>query len=137
VDPASKSLACPRCAGPALLSVQVSPGSNAVLCSACDLDDPTGGPVVLWFAVNGSLKTPGDVEELESLLRPWINSYDVRSCAAVAGSGGLICDFCEDAVPRWAYEAGWFACDSCRPRADAQHSDARPWPSRSPVYRWP
>jgi hypothetical protein len=207
---------CPRCSGPALLSVQVSPGFDAVLCDACDLYHPTAGPVVMWFAVHGRLETPWDVEELASLVLPWIETVSppevdstvlqatvaawVASAYAdpsttvgggagavdtaeeapsprggavdfpnadvvgdfpnadvvgggvpgvpaggrvpaggpadagvAAAGGGLICDFCEAAVPRWAYRAAeadavpagdWYACDGCRPYVDSREWSA-------------
>ncbi|MFG1927921.1 DUF6300 family protein [Cryptosporangium sp. NPDC048952] len=47
-----------------------------------------------------------------------------------ATGAGMMCDFCEAAVPRWAYRADetaasvpagdWFACDECRPYVDAR-----------------
>jgi hypothetical protein len=150
VSPVDKP--CPRCAGPALLSVQVSPGFDAVLCDACDIDHPTAGPVVMWFAVHGQLETPLDVEELASLVIPWIETISPPSADTVtveavvaawaesiyavpgptapsgpSGGAGLMCDFCEAAVPRWAYRAAaadeippgdWYACDGCRPYVD-------------------
>ncbi|MFI5959233.1 DUF6300 family protein [Cryptosporangium sp. NPDC051539] len=129
---------CPRCGGPGLLAVE-----DAVLCAACDLSHPTGGPVVLWFAVNGRIDTAAQVEELAALVRPWVDSVLVDSAeleaavdawvasasAPVTAGAGLICDFCETAVPRWAYRAGpaaavpagdWYACDDCRPFVDAR-----------------
>jgi hypothetical protein len=142
---------CPRCGGPALLSVQVSAGFEAVLCDACDIDHPTAGAVVMWFAVHGQLETPLDVEELASLVLPWIETVSPPSAgtisveavvaawaesiyaapgAAAGGASpgaGLMCDFCEAAVPRWAYRAAaaesvpagdWYACDACRPYVD-------------------
>ncbi|GAA3394448.1 DUF6300 family protein [Cryptosporangium minutisporangium] len=137
---------CPRCGGPALLAVEVGSSESAVLCAQCDLDHPTGGPVVLWFAVNGRINTPAQVEELAALLLPWVETVSPPSvdgtalqatvdawaasvAAPTATGAGLMCDFCEAAVPRWAYRAGpavsvpagdWFACDDCRPYVDAR-----------------
>jgi hypothetical protein len=145
------TMRCPRCAGPPLLAValcpnEASPASNAVLCAACDLDHPTGGPVILWFAVHGRIDTPADVETVAALLLPWaetvsppsvdsaalhatVAAWAASASAPAAAGAGLICDFCEAAVPRWAYRAGpavsvpagdWFACDDCRPYVDAR-----------------
>ena len=138
---------CPRCGGPGLLAVEVGPATSAVLCARCDLDHPTGGPVVLWFTVNGRINTAAQVEELAALLLPWVETVSpasldsaalaatleawATSVAAPATAGaGLMCDFCEAAVPRWAYRAeetaasvpagDWFACDECRPYVDAR-----------------
>jgi len=184
---------CPRCGGPGLLAVEVGPAEtagppiSAVLCAQCDLDHPTGGPVVLWFAVNGRINTAAQVEELAALLLPWvetvspasvdstalaatIDAWAASAAAPAAAGAGLMCDFCETAVPRWAYRADqaasvpagdWFACDECRPYVDARAWDglagvvggdrteswvafegaapreARPWPPRARIYRWP
>jgi hypothetical protein len=118
----------------------------------------------MWFAVHGQLETAYDVDELASLVIPWIETvsppgldsavlqatvaawvdqhYAVPSTAVGGGvrprtavdeaglpfgSAGLMCDFCEAAVPRWAYRAAaaesvpagdWYACDDCRPYVD-------------------
>ncbi|WP_035858805.1 DUF6300 family protein [Cryptosporangium arvum] len=140
-------VSCPRCGGPALLAVEVAPASSAVLCAACDLDHPSGGAVVLWFAVHGRINTPAQMDELAGLLRPWVedvsppsvdstalqatvDAWAAKTAAPAATGAGLMCDFCEAAVPRWAYRADetaasvpagdWFACDGCRPYVDAR-----------------
>lgn len=208
------AIVCSRCAGPALLSVRVSPGFDAALCDACDLAHPTAGPVVMWFAVHGRIETAWDVEELTSLVLPWIETVSppevdstvlqatvaawvasayadpsttvgggagaadtaeeapspggaggsglpgsgvpgggvpgggvpnagrpegeapavgLADAGVATASGGLICDFCEAAVPRWAYRAAeaddvpagdWYACDGCRPYVDSREWSA-------------
>lgn len=144
---------CPRCGGSALLAVDLDPAddtgrpSSAVLCASCDLRHPTGGPVVLWFVVNDQIGTAEQMDELTGLLLPWVEdvsppsvdsaalqaTVDAWAAAAAApavAGAGLMCDFCEAAVPRWAYRADetagaipagdWFACDTCRPYVDAR-----------------
>ncbi|TQS42399.1 DUF6300 family protein [Cryptosporangium phraense] len=124
---------CTRCGGPGLLAVE-----SAVLCAGCDLDHPTGGPIVLWFAVNGQIDTTAQLDEVAALVRRWVDGLELEAsvdawmaqlAAPAAAGAGLICDFCETAVPRWAYRAGpaasvpagdWYACDDCRPYVDAR-----------------
>ena len=78
VESTSEAPDCPACGGPGILSAQVShPVTHrlavAVLCEACDIDDPDAGPLIAYFAVNGAIDSE-TLDQGTSLVATWLST---------------------------------------------------------------
>ncbi|MDP9845736.1 DUF6300 family protein [Streptosporangium lutulentum] len=76
--------ACPRCGQDTVLAAlripngwttangkRVRGNTQVLLCTRCDAEDPTTGPIVTYFAVHGTA-TLQTLDQLTLLLRRWI-----------------------------------------------------------------
>ncbi len=73
---------CPECGTQGILSalVPTADGESAtvVLCEACDIDDPDGGPLVAYFAVHGAIGVD-TFEQGTALLANWLATAQERN----------------------------------------------------------
>jgi len=86
---------CPRCGRQGLLAADIPHGLEdvggtathgtipVVLCSACDHDSPTAGPLIVYLLVHEQV-TVENLQECAALIRLWADSITIPAANAEA-----------------------------------------------------